>query len=190
MGPLTPNSSLTAYATPADLFLLYDIRTIADLASDDGTRLGGSPNPNSATVAASPRILRLLLVNSGRLEASCVKGQRYMPIDLAALVAEGGGSGAYLIQIVCALTMGDLFRRRPDLGKPDERTDEAEAALQALADGEQIFAFVETEAAGVMANNLNTPQDVQDRYLTTVQNHRLFGRRNNQSLLGPWGRWW
>ncbi len=187
MGPLTSNSSLTAYAAPADLFLLYDIRTIADLVSDDGTRLGGSPNPNPSTVASSPRLLQLLLVNSGRLEASCVKGQRYLPTDLAALT---GASQAYLIQIVCALTMGDLFRRRPEMGKADERTEEAEAALAALADGEQVFAFIETEQAGIMDDQRNTPGDVENRYLTVQQCRRLFGRRNNQSVGPGPGPWW
>ncbi len=190
---LTPNSSATAYAAPSDLFLRYDIRTIADLVSDTGSRLGGSPNPNAATVAASPRLLTLLLVNSGRVEASCVKGQRYLPTDLQALT---GVSKQYLVQIVCALTMGDLFRARPDIGKPDETYQEACESLKALADGEQIFAFVETEAAGVMENQVNTPGDVENRFLTTVQMRRLFGRRNNESV-GPgpgpfpgcWGGW-
>ena len=179
---MTSNSSALAYAAPSDLFALYDIRTVADLCSDTGQRLGGSPNPNASVVATSARLLKLLLVNSGRVEASVVKGQRYLPTDLQVLT---GASQQYLIQIVCALTMGDLFRARPDLGKADDTYREACEALKALAEGEQIFAFVETEAAGVMTDYVETRADVDARNLTTRSCYRLFGRRNNQERPFP-----
>jgi phage gp36-like protein len=179
---LTPNSNATAYAAPADLFARYDPRVIADLCGDLGSRVGGSPNPNLTTLAANTAITTALSVASGWVEAACLKGERYGTADLA---AANGNSQALLVQLVCDLAMGELWKHKHLRHPAEAWYGEAKGLLLALAEGELIFAFLEAEQAGLAVDDRETSQDVDARYLTTRQAYRLYGRRANRNPLYP-----
>lgn len=169
---LTPNSSLTSYATPDDMLVQYDIRAIADLLNDRGVRTGGSPNPDPAIVAVDPVLQAMLDKASGMVEAACLRSLRYSPADLQGLT---GVSLQLLVGIVCDLAMGYLYRRRPDKGKPPAAFGEALKWLEDLASGERIFSFQETEAAALPSVHVETPAEICERSLVAQEAFRYFG---------------
>jgi hypothetical protein len=97
LGNLTP-SQLSGSGAPycsGPAFLDYcDIRPYADLLSDTGYRLGagGGSQPDPNIIINSPRFIRLLTSASGEVEAACLKGQMYLPVDLATLVTYASGT--------------------------------------------------------------------------------------------------
>jgi hypothetical protein len=183
--PLTPNSTTVAYAQPTDLFNYYDLRTIADLVNDQGVRTGGSPNPNPSTLALNPVLLANGMRASGLLESACMRSNRYAVSDLSAV---NGASQQFLIGLVCDLWMGLLYRRRPDKGKPPASYGEALKWLEQLADGEAIFSFAETEAAGLPLATVDTPYQIWERSLVAQEAFRYFGWTGDLlRLYGPCG---
>lgn len=187
----TPLTSATAYAAPADLFARADIRNVGDWASDDGTRHGGSPNPNPAILATDANVLTALLDASGELESACLVGGRYLPVDLAVLLAVNPSAGRNVVlDLVCGLALGKLYRRRPNVGTPvPAQTLEAQGKLQALAAGERILPFQETADAGRVADSVELVTDVEKRWGATYQAARLFGRRADRADPTRGGGW-
>lgn len=169
---LTPNSAASSYATPADMLVHYDIRTVADLVNDQGTRTGGSPNPIPASVEANTTLIKIMNAAAGIIEAACLRSVRYAVADLQALT---GCSKEFLIQINCDLAMGLLYRRRPDKGQIPPFFTAAMAWLEQLANGEAVFAFAETEDAGLPRAYVETAQDVIERSMVAQQACRYFG---------------
>ncbi len=88
---ITIDSALTSapYASPADVFLHLDARTLADLCSDSGTRLGSSTDTGAMQTALTTNLtfLAKLQAACGKLESACLAGQRYTQTDLATLAS-------------------------------------------------------------------------------------------------------
>jgi len=192
----TINSSTVSYAQPSDLFLFYDLRTVADLASDTGTRIGGSPNPNPTTLAANTNVLAALWLASGWLEAACLRSNRYFPADLLALATVapqvgqpfGNVSQMLLKRIVCAIAMGEMWKRRPRTSKAPEFYVESMKMLEDLANGERLFSFEENEVASIPSAYVEQPADVWQRGLVAQQACRYFGATGD--VLWPQGWGW
>lgn len=181
----TPNGSLTPYAAASDLLDRYDLRTVADLINDVGRRTGGSPDPNRSTVEADPKLAVALLDGAGWIEAACLRSKRYSATDLHALT---GASGSFLKKLNCQLAMAFLFERRPDKGSPPAFLTLAFQTLQAIANGERIFAFAEHEAAGNPIEYVMAAYDWDELALAPVQAQRYYGR--TADLLNPRGSGW
>lgn len=160
---LTPNSSATAYCTPAQ-FLTFYTRT---LAADMLRATPDAPRPSylamlDSTNPAGAKLLFHLARGAGEIEAACSIAQRYQPLDLAALT---GVSLTLLQGINAARGMWSLYQTlKPGAARPEEVPGARESAemLKALRDGEMIFAFAETQESG-----LPTVQQAQPSQLLT-----------------------
>ena len=151
--PLTPISSATAYATPADMATRYDVRTTGDLVEDDGTQ------ESSANLLTNAKLLALLADASGEVESACLVAGRYTPADLQALT---GNSQQFLVGLVCAITAQRLYERRWLEGDDVlPRYEWAQQYLKKLSTGENIFAFAEVAAAGLPKDQFMTDFDFQ-----------------------------
>src|SRR5215475_11301986 len=166
-------SNLTPYLSPADFLKFADVRIIGDLCSDTGTRVTASalltdPNLNAALQAAS-----------GRLEAACLKSSRYTPADL--LVLSTSNSGYLLREIIAGITKGILYRRRPERKlPPPPEYEEATKYLDELGGGAAIFGLQGVMDAGVISHEVERPDEVEARNMTTRQAEHYFGRRSNR----------
>lgn len=144
----TPNSTTVSYASAADFLAYLDANLLGDLARDDGAR------DTPQQVLVDPVVTQHLLRATGRIEALAVRGRRYDPEDLSALAALSPPSASthYLRWLTCGLAYETLRWRRGNLeGDASPFKDEVKGALEALADGSDVFAFAETEQAGVPA---------------------------------------
>jgi hypothetical protein len=183
---LTLNSSASGYLPPLEFLKRFDLRLIADLISDTGVRVGGSPNPDPAVVAVNLNLLSALLDASGDVEAACIRGHRYQPDDLQALagtpdnVALPSAAQSRLFRLVGRLAMCYLYERRPDKGPIPETYKAAWDHLEALANGEQIFGFAEAQDAGLLRSETEAAPLVERRNLTVVQARGYYGTRCNQ----------
>ncbi len=176
MSAKTVETSATSYLSAAQFLLRIDWRTVADLVSDDGTRV------TKAALPADPNLAACLLDASGILEEACLVGGRYHPVDLAALT---GAGQAALYRLLSRMTMCLLFERRPDREmKQPWIIEYVEDQLQKLRDAERILSFVETEQTGVAITRVETAQDVERRNGAVFQSRRFLGRRSNRSS-GP-----
>jgi hypothetical protein len=179
--PQTPVSTTTAYCTTAQFINWYDVRTTGDLVMDDGSRA------TPGQLVSNAVLLQFLQEASGKVEAACLIGGRYTVADLQALLVPISGklsnSAIFLAGIVSGIAGGELSRRRPGVDIPEslkEKIEEGKEALKALADGEIIFAFEETAAAGLIQEEYDSPGNVWARQGTAVQMQRFFGRRANR----------
>lgn len=170
----TLSSSVLPYCSIAQFIQRYDTRTLAQLLSDTGIDL--------ESVTADTTLLELLMEASGKLEAAAVVGERYLLEDLEA-IRDGAATNAksLLAGIVADMAIVAVFDRRPNLQRPHSaKIDESERFIQALAEGVKIFPFTETENAGHLDNNVETPANVEARNLWTYQARRFFGTRGNR----------
>jgi hypothetical protein len=176
--PMTPNSASTPYASPADFIEYIDANLIGDLLRDDGTRA------TPTEILADPRVVKHLMRASGWFEAICLRGGRYTAADLQALT---GASREYARWIVSAKAFLTLAGRRA-IAMPvaQEMQKELDGVEEDLTEGEEIFAFVETEAAGLAAHRPITPEDLRDLTPTLASNMtRMFGQRRNRRYYTP-----
>jgi hypothetical protein len=132
---------MAAYADYNDLIAFSDERTVLDLLSDTGDYVGDA--------SADAKLLTLLAAASGQIEAACGVSDLYKPDDLAIMT---GNSLALLKQLVAALTMVALVRRRPEKYGSEYwqsvRT-ETEEYLDRLRKGERLFDDPAKRAAGL-----------------------------------------
>ena len=168
--PLTPNSSTSPYITGDDVAARVDSRLVGQLLADDGTTVPAS------SFDANPTLVALMADASGELESACLDGERYAPGDLLDL---NGNSLAYMKRILVALTAGYLYQRR---GQVDDRVtaqfEWAQDMLGKLRNGDQVFAFVEDESAGVASNSFYTDAELdQLGLMTRGPARRYFGNR-------------
>lgn len=184
---LTINSAASPFCSPVQFTTLYDWRPFAQLVVDNDV-----PPADTASFQASLVLMACLQVAGGKIESAATMGKRYDPADLANLVSgTPTNSGWTLIKINAGLAAGEMYDRRFQ-AIPDDiktRVDEAQAWLAELADGTQIFAFAETQAAGLLQERRETAVDVANRNMPSYQANRLFGRRNNVSP-GNWNPSW
>lgn len=135
---------MAAYASPADLIVRKDARTLGDLVSDSGVRVAAEDLEDDANIQAA------LDDASGIVDASLLQGKRYTVSDLEGLA---GNSLAYLKRLVCDIAFWLLWERRPSYGLDDPGREQAwerqRAALKSLRSGEEIFAVDQVPEAGL-----------------------------------------
>lgn len=177
----TPLSTDTSYCSASDLFVYHDSNQCADYL-----RQGNDARPSllemlDSTTTVGARLLRFLLAGSGRIEAVCLIGRRYVPLDLQELT---GASLEMLKKLNADLSFWQLAQRR-NPGTADPKTVpgalEALEMLKALRDGETVFGFEETADAGLP----DVIQAIPDRLLTpnTVKRaRRVFPRSGPNAL--------
>lgn len=153
---------MTAYATPADLIVRYDVRTLGDLCSDDGNRVP------QALLATNTKLEALLSTASGQINAAVMRGDRYTAADLASL---SGESQQYLVDLTCRIAFWLLWQRRPysDDQNRMEAKKSADEALELLRTGAQVFEIdtvieagkpkVDTVSRTEITNNWNLVAD-------------------------------
>lgn len=184
--PQTPLSSSTTLLSASEYLKRVDPRTIADLVSQDGDAVGRQEDGSiDLNVLAADAVLAAALVDaSGDVEAAAMKGARYTPADLAAIVATQSAARGRLWRMVARLTTGLLYEQRPE-GKtrPPAYVERALEQLQELRDGVMIFGTVETADAQTMEATTETSRDVEARNGITFQSRRFFGLRSNR--IGP-----
>jgi hypothetical protein len=177
----TVSSSATAYLGAAEFLKRCDLRTVGDLCSDNNVRVA------SGALASDPSLAAALLDASGIFESYCTKGQRYLPADLALLVASPSVGQGLVYRLLSGLVEVLLWERRPDLGKLPDRLGWVMGFLESLGNGDAILPFKETQAAGLLADDVEQITDVDNRFLVTREANRLYGDRNNRSggFTGP-----
>jgi hypothetical protein len=188
----TLNSSLVSYLTPQNFLNYVSVNTVADFLGDRDRRVSANgPFPDPNQIAGNPILNQFLLAASGELEAAVLAGTRYAIADLALLA--GSASGELLNSIIAGLTLGLLWRRRPDKGPPPESVVEARAMIERLRGGEEVFGILENQQAGIASNHVDTPHQVFERGLIETVAVRYYGSRTNlRCPRGPngfgWGR--
>jgi hypothetical protein len=128
---------MAAFAAPADLILRYDVRTLGDLCSDDGTRV------TQANLATDQKVEMALDTATGQIMAAVLRGERYTAADLAALTSE---SADYLKDLTCRIAFWLLWQRKPytDDKQRMEAKESSDKALEMLRTGQHIFDIAAT----------------------------------------------
>lgn len=190
---LTPVGGTTAYITPQDVFFRYDIRDIADYLSDTGFRYGGSPNPDPDVVATCPSLVgpnNILMEASGWFETCLMRSKRYQLADFNALKAQAGNGWAFCVGLIAGYAMYLIWSRRPAKFAQKELPGSARWSvdqLTQLSEGKNILPFLETAEAGLPELQVESFEDVYNRYLSSIIARRFMGRRVNQYNQGWWG---
>ena len=160
----------TAYAVPSDLTARYDVRDIAQWASDTGTPV------STASIATNVNVLAALADASGMVEAACLAADRYTVSDLQNLAGGSGNSSNFIKRLTCDLAVGMLIERRysydRDLPRPCQQ---ALVWLEELRAGKRIFAFQEVADAGNPKVTYQSQSDIAKRNLASFQAARFFG---------------
>lgn len=172
----TVNSATTPYAAPADVANYADWVPLARLCVDDP--VGSQAQPTLTQFLALSRVAALLQAASGEIEAACERGERYSTADLQALLGPPLTNGGALLKQLCVgLFAWECYKARSALQQVPDVAKEARAMLQALASGEEIFGFLETEAAGIADVEKEDPQDVINREGVVYQARAYWGCR-------------
>jgi hypothetical protein len=152
---------------------------------------GGSSSNSSVctivpvdTLSTEPKFLTALSSASGELESACLRSKIYSVSDLQSL---NGVSLEYLKDIVSRIAMMKLYKRRNGPNPSETTVEEYNSAmksLEELAGGTRIFAFNETEEAGLPANFYMNPwNQIQNRMVSSTW-QRSFGVRQNMRYAG------
>jgi len=173
----TPGSTGTSYLSPADFLTRTDARTVGQLCSDtEGTVV------TPTALLADPNLKACLMDACGDLESAAMVGGKYTMEDLGALAGNLTASTAKMNRIIRDITLVYLLERRPNTGVTIPESVErsmmrSQAWLEQLAQGVRIFGFLETQAAGVLDENILTSSEITDRNLIVVEAERYFGIR-------------
>lgn len=175
--PKTPDVTAVPYLTAAGLWAFVTPEIVGDalrpgqddprpsrLALEDTTREPGSTLNN------------LLLAASGELESAALVGKRYAVADLQALTGSGR---QHLYRIVAGLAMWLVGGRlKPATADPGQIPGAvfAHEQLKALRDGEAVFGFVESGAAGLPEVAAPDPTRTRTPAAVVGRSDRLFGR--------------
>lgn len=156
----------TAYATVDDLLTRYDWRDIAEIVSDDNSRL------TQGALQTDTKVIAALTDASGEVEAALLVSGNYTTDQLAGLT---GNSLGKLIALVCQIALANLMSRRS--GGNVERYEQimkiAGDSLQRLRMGENILNIPGKADAGlpslggpttVAINRLNLVRDQTKNY--------------------------
>ena len=184
----TPVSTSVAYCTPAQYLTFCDARRTGNLCSDNQVTVPPSQLPTNANLLAA------LQRASGMVEASCLKGARYSPADLANLtqaadVTAGklSNSQQFLIGLVADLAYGILHERRgwAKEGVVLPQVERAWVVLKELEEGKEVFALQEAMNAGNPPNPyFMQPADFTKRNFSSNQAANYFGERAQQFVPG------
>ena len=133
---------MAAYATADDMIARYDSRSIGNLVTDDGQRA------EEVELSTNEKVTTSLSSATGRVNAACLRGNRYTVDELAGLT---GDDAEYLKDIVCAQAFLILWRRRPhgDDQLRDAVKEEVDEALKQLRTGEMVFNITAVKDAGI-----------------------------------------
>lgn len=145
---------MASYAAVSDLIKRYDVRDIADLASDTGDAV------DTASLAADANILAALADASGDIDSALLAGNRYTTDDLEGLT---GNSLAKLVRLTCDIAMAFLLGRRPahDPERLKAFEERARLLLERLRKGENVFDLDPQKDAGTPDISFQTPSTVQ-----------------------------
>lgn len=128
-----------SYAQPSDMLARKDARRLGDLVSDTGVRV------SSASLLTDPVLQAALDDAQALIDAAILRGQRYLPAELLALLPPATPTSSYqlLIRLNCDLAYGLLVGRRgysrSDTLNQAPGYEEALGMVEALADGQRIF---------------------------------------------------
>lgn len=165
----------SSYCTPTQFGQRYDVRSLAQRLSDDGTDVSDPLNDT--------KLAAILKEASGKVEAAALVGERYTPTDLAELQELVNGATTNMCEmlagLVADLAIPIIFKRRPEILPQFPQVQEAQLFLKALAEGEKIFGFQETMDAGHMDSEYEEPATIANRNLFSYQARRFFGTRGN-----------
>lgn len=169
---MTPASSNDPYCTPDQAVQFFDITLWGDLLSDSGTRL------TAGQVQQSDALRSMLMEASGDIEEALMCGARYRPADLQALQAAGTVGAMKLAKMTATLAFWSATQKRYPQAVMGEAVLKAYDSLERLRSGEAIFAFEETQAAGLPSVQ-PWYEGLDDlRRSPVYQNRRMFGCRH------------
>jgi len=162
----TSYSSLTPYCTNPQFFVYYAYQLAADMLRAQPE----SPRPSYLAMIdpANPAAQRLqvfLGAGAGEIEAACAVSSRYSPLDLQALT---GVSRQLLQKLNAARGMWQMYQRlKPGSARPEDVPGVMESAklLDDLRNGERIFTFLESAAAGLPSVNPPQPRQLVTGFL-------------------------
>lgn len=167
------------YARGADMIARFDTRLLGDLCSDTATEIA------EADLPANPKMVAALNAGAGKINAACLKGERYSVNDLAGLKND---SLAYLVDMNCTIAWANLWRRK---GYTDDNTMRANAVqavddeLTRLRNGEHVFDVVAQKQAG-RADVTTVPRETiqRDWFLVNdrMRGHIFPRRRSNRNI--------
>lgn len=159
-----------AYATVHQLLTRFDRRDLGDLASDDDNRVGPED------LADHPRLQAALDDASGDIDAAMVVAGRYDVADLAALT---GSTLNHLIRMTCDIAAAYLMTARlgDDPEKIAKRLEVAEAHLEKLRQGTNVFNLADNVDAGLPAVDGPTSLAIENLYLVRDRTLHTFPRR-------------
>lgn len=181
---ITPLSTTTPYCSAVNFLVLFDWRAVRQCLHDGKTSDAVTyANLIDATTEEGARLVEILKVASGEIEAAVMIGGKISPTDLAALT---GASASFLRSIVADLAIGRCYMHRPQENPWKEQTTTARQLLNALAQGEMIFGTQEAVNAGLIDLRADTPANVENRNGMVVQMQGYFGTRGNRR--GPISR--
>jgi hypothetical protein len=172
---LTPLTASTPYLTATRLLDYIDEEIVKDLL-----RTGDAPRPTrlavlDSTTVEGARLLRILLAVSGRIEGECLVGNRYRPVDLAALTGAGLARlediHARLVHL--ALAGGKQPNAASVRNVPG--AEDALKALELLRGGQAIFSLTEAGDAGLPATTTPDANLFMDGNGAIPAASRLFG---------------
>lgn len=162
-----------AYAAAADLFARHDVRSVNDLANDDGARQSRLDLATNVNVAAA------LDDASGEIDAAILAGKRYTSDDLTGL---SGNALAWLKRITCDLAMSFLYDRRPahNVDQYERYHQLAESHLEKLRTGENVFNLAAQQNASLPTINGPTSVDYARLNLIPDRVPRYFPSRSSR----------
>lgn len=169
---MTPASSTTTYCTGAQCVTFFDVRFLGRLLNDTGTAVA------AADVAADANLNAELMAASGEVEASVLCGGRYAPSDLAGLQASGAVGGMFLAKMVATIAVWNLMERRDPMAPMPDRVARVLENMERLRSGENIFGFVEVQAAGNASTQPFYDTQAALENSPVYQARRMFGPRH------------
>lgn len=148
---------MTAFATPADMLVRYDVRTLGDLCSDGRGRI------QEAELASNSILTALLNEATGQVKAAVLRGDRYKVEDLDALTGE---SKAYLSGLTCRIAFWLLWQRKPytDEQQRLEAKKGSDESLELLQNGSHVFEIDTAIDAGVPYVETVTRTDISNNW--------------------------
>ncbi len=158
-----------AYVTPEQFLDRYDARDVGDLVSKDEFRVEGSALLNNSKLNSA------LEDASAIVRSGALVGRKYIEEELQQLAKD---KDAFLVQIVCDLTLGRLITGRSLTAEVTPDVLRAEEWVALLRLGERIFNVLKAAGAGLTTSGFITRQRRSElRLINDVASPRFFPNR-------------
>lgn len=160
-----------SYATPADYLARYDARVAGDLVDD-------MEDQQSPDDLLTDDVLQAMLDDaSGDIEAALGVGGMYTPTQLESLT---GNAQKHLIRICCDIAHVYLLRRRGIIpaDKHAAAIELAEAHLERLRNGQNVFNIPDQENAGIIDTTGPSLVDFQNMNLIRDRTRNYYPDRH------------